>query len=231
MALSGSAFLALWNDISAESDAEYNRWHTDEHVPERVGIAGFIAGRRYLSSAPGQHRYFTLYEVETAAVFESAAYLDVIARPTARSAAMRPLLSNVVRATCNTVGSAGSTAGQAIACVRIKAARAFDERALIDTCSALADVTAVHLGRAHVAVPDAFEKWSNADQPTHVLLVEGTDEQRLRAHATALRDLAFGHAGAASTVIVDAYELAFGITHSQVDASLRRSAPVVRSSL
>ncbi|MGQ7933994.1 hypothetical protein [Paraburkholderia sp. D1E] len=231
MAISGSAFLALWNDVSAEFDTEYNRWHTDEHVPERVGIAGFIAGRRYRSSAPGQHRYFTLYETETSAVFDSAAYLDVIERPTARSASMRPLLKNVVRATCDTVASTGNVSGQAIACVRISAADQFDGRALTDACMALAGVSSAHLGQVRLSVPDAFEKWSNADEPTHVLLAEGVDEATLRAHEIALGKLALRFAGAAQPAIVDVYELVFGIRHSQVDASLLRAIPASNSPL
>lgn len=231
MAISGSAFLALWNDVSAESDTEYNRWHTDQHVPERVGIAGFIAGRRYRSSAPGQHRYFTLYETETSAVFDSAAYLDVIERPTAWSVSMRPLLKNVVRATCDTVVSTGSAPGQAIACVRISAAGQFDGRALTDACMALAGVSSVHLGQVRSSVPDAFETWSRDDAPTHVLLAEGVDETTLRAHEAALGELALRFAGTVQPALVDVYELIFGIRHAQVDASLLRSVPASDSPL
>ncbi|MCI0148901.1 hypothetical protein KNO81_23765 [Paraburkholderia sediminicola] len=231
MAISGSAFLALWNDVSAESDTEYNRWHTDEHVPERVGIAGFIAGRRYRSSAPAQHRYFTLYETETSAVFDSAAYLDVIERPTAWSASMRPLLKNVVRATCDTVASTGSVSGQAIACVRFSTAERFDGGRVTDACVALAGVGSAHLGEVRLSAPEAFEKWSNANEATHVLLVEGVDELTLRAHQTAFGEIARRFAGAVQPAVVDTYELVFGIRHAQVDASLRRSSPAFDSPL
>ena len=40
------AFLALWNDFDPGRDEEYNRWHTYEHVPERLSIR--------LSSTPGR---------------------------------------------------------------------------------------------------------------------------------------------------------------------------------
>ena len=49
MPLKGSAFLALWNDIEPQRRTEYDAWHTFEHVPERVGIPGFIRGRRYVA--------------------------------------------------------------------------------------------------------------------------------------------------------------------------------------
>jgi hypothetical protein len=39
-------FLAIRHDIRAEGEPEYNRWHTREHMPERLGIPGLEAGRR-----------------------------------------------------------------------------------------------------------------------------------------------------------------------------------------
>lgn len=234
MALAGSAFLALWNDVEAEFDDEYNRWHTVEHVPERVGIAGFIAGRRYVSTAPAQARYFTLYEIDTAEVFESAAYRDVIERPTPWSASMRPLLQNVVRATCDTTASRGegaAGAASAIACVRITSAYDTqhdpqqDSSALLAACLALPGVTAAHLGASRQSVPGAFEKWSRDDSPTQVLLVEGISEAVLRDSFTALAHIVSAHFEAARPVAIDAYTLAFEIAHAQVDASLLRVAP------
>lgn len=41
MTLKGCAFLALWNDFDPGRDAEYNCWHTFEHVPP-----GATAARR-----------------------------------------------------------------------------------------------------------------------------------------------------------------------------------------
>lgn len=32
--------LAVWNDIAAEDEAEFNAWYVEEHVPERLGIPG-----------------------------------------------------------------------------------------------------------------------------------------------------------------------------------------------
>ena len=43
MALTGSAFLALWNDIA--DVRVHDQWHTLEHVPERVSVTGFHGAR------------------------------------------------------------------------------------------------------------------------------------------------------------------------------------------
>jgi hypothetical protein len=45
--LLGEAVLAVWCDIDPEHDAEFNDWYTHQHLPERVGIPGFLRGRRW----------------------------------------------------------------------------------------------------------------------------------------------------------------------------------------
>ena len=52
MPLRGSAFLAIWHDIEEHGELEYDDWHTREHMPERVGIPGFEAGRRWVDRQP-----------------------------------------------------------------------------------------------------------------------------------------------------------------------------------
>ena len=74
MSLRGSAFLAIWHDIEAHGELEFSDWHTREHMPERVGIPGFEAGRRWVDWGRVRHRYFTLYEAQTIDVLSSAAY-------------------------------------------------------------------------------------------------------------------------------------------------------------
>ncbi|MEM5314380.1 hypothetical protein [Paraburkholderia sp. JHI869] len=233
MALTGSAFLALWNDVDTDVEADYERWHTSEHVPERVGIPGFLAGRRYRSGSPGQPRYFTLYEVADVTVFDSVAYRDVIDRPTPWSAAMRPRLRNVVRATCETAASTGNAAGEkekppvALACARFSCSQDAQPHSdsLLAACAALQGVRGVHLGAARSSVPSAFKQWSKTANPTHVLLIEGDAEAALcSAHAAiAVAIDAHGHAREPATI--NTYTLTFRIGHEQVDASLLR-APV-----
>ena len=208
MPLAGAAFLALWNDIARAREAEYDRWHTFEHVPERVAIAGFIAGRRYVNRDRDTRRYFTLYEVDSPSAFEGAEYRDVVDHPTPASASMRPDFANVARAICTTTRSAGSGIGGAIACLCLPTAQ---PRAAVDgafdRALALARVTGAHLGAAtHVgptpaiadASPFAFDR---------VLLVEALDrdaadaalgelQRALEPSMTGVYDLAFVFPGA-----------------------------------
>ena len=103
MSLNGAAFLALWNDFDPALDAEYDCWHTFEHVPERVGIAGILSGRRYVARERERWRYFTLYELESLAALDGPEYADVVERPTAWSASMRPSFRNFLRSPCATL--------------------------------------------------------------------------------------------------------------------------------
>ena len=52
MALKGRAFMAVWHDIASTREAEYNTWHTRQHMPERLGVPGFLVGRRYVDHEP-----------------------------------------------------------------------------------------------------------------------------------------------------------------------------------
>lgn len=154
MALAGQAFLALWNDIAREREPEYDQWHTLEHVPERVAVTGFRGARRYVKRAKAHHRYFTLYDVDSLAVFESAEYLDLLAHPTPWSASMRPDFSNFLRAICGVTTSNGTGIGAAIACVCVPATTAETGlRVALENAGALPRVNAVHLGRTARGAP------------------------------------------------------------------------------
>ena len=58
----GNAAVAMWWDVAPEVRAEWEDWHSSEHMPERLAIPGFLRGTRWvaLSGAPS---YFVLYEV------------------------------------------------------------------------------------------------------------------------------------------------------------------------
>ena len=47
----GKAAVAMWWDISPEMRAEWEDWHTHEHMPERLGIPGFLRGTRWVADS------------------------------------------------------------------------------------------------------------------------------------------------------------------------------------
>jgi len=130
--MSGAAFLALWNDLARGREAEYDTWHTREHLPERVAAPGFRGGRRYVAPAHPAHRWFTLYDVEDPGAFETPEYADLLRNPTSWSASMRPDFRNFLRVPCTTLAESGFGLGGALAVLRLpneSACHALDELA------------------------------------------------------------------------------------------------------
>ncbi len=80
--LTDAGILAIWNDCRPEGEADYEAWYRGEHLRERVGLPGFILGRRYVSTTDASPRYFTYYETETPAVMQSSTYLERGENPT-----------------------------------------------------------------------------------------------------------------------------------------------------
>ncbi len=118
-----AAFLALWNSISrAALQPEYETWHTFEHVPERIGLPGFIEARRYRSvtSAPNPPDYFTCYWLDSLEVLNSPRYLELFAHPTPWSARMRLELRNFFRLSCSLDGAYGQSMASQLATIHLR---------------------------------------------------------------------------------------------------------------
>ncbi len=115
------AFLALWNGItSAALQPEYETWHTLEHVPERVGLPGFIEASRYRRSPAdgGPPQYFTCYWLDSLEALASPAYREVFTHPTPWSARMRHGLCDFLRLPCTLGGAFGPSSARALGTLR-----------------------------------------------------------------------------------------------------------------
>ena len=152
MALAGRALLALWNDIAAEHEQEYDRWHTLEHVPERVAVPGMHGARRYVAPTRRLHRYFTLYEAAGLEVFECTDYRDLVDHPTPWSARMRPHFRNAVRMPAQVADSRGIGLGSHLVVLGHTGAAASE---LIEAALRLDGVVGCHCATGHPA-PLAF---------------------------------------------------------------------------
>jgi hypothetical protein len=193
MGLQGSAFLALWNDVDPARDAEYNCWHTFEHVPERVGIKGFCAGRRYIAHERADERYFTLYELDDLSALSAADYADVIDRPTEWSRSMRLSLCNFQRTPCTTLLTLGTGSASGIATFRIGVRDALSAAGLNAARLALepylesSGIASIHLGLVDADARFPLKNAPSADSSTagiaYVLIVEGIDRGELDAAA------------------------------------------------
>jgi hypothetical protein len=224
MALTGSAFLAIFHDIDPPSWTEYMEWHTREHMPERLSIPGFTVGKRLINHTLPRYRYGTVYGGETAEVFRSPAYLERLNNPTEWSNKVQPTFRNFLRVACERVASAGVGDGGAMATVRLDfrdGAGEDDLRAGAEAlCAALLKVTSAccaHIGLARSEIsgvktretelrPGMAEKEFDA-----IVLVEGSGLPELEASVgaieAAIADSRCGLENPATIVYTLAYQL------------------------
>lgn len=108
---SGSGVLAIWNDIRAGREGEFEFWYKNEHFPERLSVPGFRLGRRYEAVA-GAPRYFCYYITDTPETLNSAAYLDRLNNPTALTRTMMSeAFANMNRTLCRRAWRGGVMRG------------------------------------------------------------------------------------------------------------------------
>ncbi|NLS08065.1 hypothetical protein HGP14_33255 [Rhizobium sp. P32RR-XVIII] len=113
MALAGSAVLAIWNGIKPEAEDEFVTWHVREHIPERVGLPGFLRGRRYVA-LDGNPKYFNFYETESVADLSSPAYLARLDAPTPWTKSVVAHFTDTSRTICAVALSRGRGDGAAL---------------------------------------------------------------------------------------------------------------------
>lgn len=154
MALKGRAFLAIWHDIEPAAESEYSNWHTRQHMPERLGIPGFLVGRRAVDWKRTHQRWLTLYETRTLEVLSSDAYRARLNNPSHWSNRTQPTFRNFARSACIVTASIGLGIGGALCTIRVGLAEdgfvAFEANAerLAHRFAALGGVTGVHFGVA-----------------------------------------------------------------------------------
>lgn len=117
MAVLGQAALGIWIDILPEAEDDFNRWYGEQHLPERLGVPGFLRGRRYLA-VRGAPKYFTLYETENAEALRSPAYLARLNNPTAWTRRVLPNM-RYVRNAYRFLDAVGAEEGQAVVTLRL----------------------------------------------------------------------------------------------------------------
>jgi hypothetical protein len=81
MAKKGRGLLMVWTDVPADKEAEFNKWYNEEHLPERMAVPGFLSGARY-EAVSGGPKHLAYYELESADVLKSEAYLKISNNPT-----------------------------------------------------------------------------------------------------------------------------------------------------
>ena len=182
----GKGILAIWTDCAAEGEADFNEWYNREHLPERVGVPGFLMGARYRAAA-ADRTYFTWYRTVDVDVLASKPYRDRLNDPTTWTGRVMRVFRNTIRSAMTIEGEAGTAAIGAWATVL----RADEGLGAVDleACAAAEEAlsaTRWHLDMAATGSPTAEAAIRGPDaQAERVVLVQTTTEAAARRAAAA----------------------------------------------
>jgi hypothetical protein len=175
-----------------EYERDFDSWHTIEHMPERLGVPGFLRGRRYMrASKSSAHSMFILYEGAHTDTFRSPGLLARLNDPSDWTKRVQSGLTNFVRGPCRKLISMGDGVGGAIITIRITGTPTEGTQtahALLKAAPNIAElhgVTAVHIGQ-HVPDRSTVETAETKLRPSDtsprfsfVVLVEGIGVSQL----------------------------------------------------
>ena len=222
MPLLGKGVLAIWNGIAPEAEAAFVAWHVREHIPERVGVPGFLRGRRYVA-VEGEPKYFNFYETESPSVLTSPAYVARLNAPSPWTREVVAHFRDTSRTVCDVVASLGEGEGGALETIRVQAAETegFAERLeqiLLRPLAEAPGLVGAHLlrGRTDDSAGGSAEK-ALRSQPDEIadwiVLIEAVDIAALHAARTGAASAAMlQRSGAAPGFRRGLYQLQFGLT-------------------
>jgi hypothetical protein len=151
MASAQNGILAIFNDCRAGREAEFEAWFQGEHLIERLGVPGFLFGRRH-QAISGSAGYFNFYLVESPGVLTSKPYLERLDNPTPMTRrVMSDVFLNMNRTVCRRTLRRGRFRGAYAVTARFNAEP--DSGALIALAETLVENPAVA----------ACEIWSAVD--------------------------------------------------------------------
>ncbi|MDX2156795.1 MAG: hypothetical protein SFW09_09820 [Hyphomicrobiaceae bacterium] len=144
--------LSVWNEYPADDVEFYERWYMTEHFPERLGVPGFLRGRRY-RAIEADRTYFTFYELESPDVLFSDYYLARLNDPTAWTVRIMSRWSSMFRTVCRRTARAGVAIGGFVAVARFEGPALISRGQAAEIKERLADpgVMAVDLWQATAA--------------------------------------------------------------------------------
>ncbi len=197
--LAGEGAVAIWNGIAEDGRAEFYAWHLQEHMPERLGIAGFLRGRRFRAADKATHpEFFTLYETATFQVTQGIDYLNRLDAPTPWTKRATSRFLTTSRALGRVLASFGTGPGGAVLTMRFDVqddaaqAETMALAQLLLTVSSKPEITGAHLLRADQDASQSKTAESrdrtDIEAPARwVILVEACSSDALRPALAHLR--------------------------------------------
>ena len=230
MALLGKGVLAIWNGIKADAEDEFVAWHVREHIPERVGLPGFLRGRRYVA-IDGHPKYFNFYETTGASDLSSATYQARLNAPTDWTRQVVAHFLDTSRTICDVAWTTGLGEGGFIEAISFETTLAPDELAsglkepLSEALPAIPGIIAIHLleGQTHAGQGRTAEKALRGGPDKvagWILLVEASSPQALEQFRSEVGSSSqLERHGKASSVNRGIYALQFALTKAEIASS------------
>jgi hypothetical protein len=219
MSLLGHAIVAIWNDILPEQRETFIEWHNREHIPERVAIAGFRRGRRYVAEH-GSPEYYTLYEANDAAVLTGEQYLDRLNNPTPWTREATKAFRNTSRGVCETVHSEGPGDGGLLATLRLDSEVGRAAELSTHIRAVLSDIVLTPgICGAHLCVADASassietteRKGREVGVPNWIVMIEGSSAGAVDAATDRLLASDLAKFGSTTPIERGLYRLEFSL--------------------
>ncbi|PZN97695.1 MAG: hypothetical protein DCF30_16100 [Hyphomicrobiales bacterium] len=179
----GKAFLVIANTVAPTALAEYEAWHSFEHVPERLTMPGFLGGRRFVSGHGSESRFLTLYDIDAPDALDTPQYQHLLANPTPASLRMRPLMGDFRRFVYRETSRYGAGCGSHLGFVRWqpKADSASADDDALSRLIGTSGIVAFRTGLSQATQPHpAFAPDPMLAVPHAVAAVSGTDATALR---------------------------------------------------
>ncbi len=221
MTMRGKGVVAIWNGVAGGADAGFIEWHVKEHMPERVGLPGFISGRRY-AAVDGVPAYFNFYEVESPATLRSDAYLARLNDPTPWTRRVVATFVDVSRTLCAIAAGSGRGVGAFAEVLRFADTPDRDAAArLVSSLARHEGICAAHLflrdeGPAQVTAETKLRKAPDTTWAAIVVSEMATADAARAARSGPLGDAALAAAGLAAPAERGLWRLDYLLRHEDV---------------
>lgn len=219
MALAGKGVVVIWNGIRDDLREDFFEWHPREHMVERLGITGFLRGRRCIA-LDGSTEFLTIYELRDTNVLLSEEYKSRLTNPTPWSSKTLPGFTDNTRGACQIDYTDGHAMGGFILTLRFGAQEG-KERSLVEVlktevlpkCTPRPRIAGTHLVHNDVSLTSGNagnQRGRVIHLPELIVMVEGVDADALTELGNSLlSDAKLQSLGARPNVVRGLYQLEY----------------------
>ncbi len=208
--MSAAGLLAIWSDVTPQSEIDYLHWLTREHAAERVSTAGFLSVRVFRAMDFDIRRYFIVYDLESPSALSGEEYVRKLNKPTAWSQRIMPTLKNFVRGGGRVTIAAGAGHGGFAAAVALDDGQMTEAETLVARLVRMDRICSARLlkvDKDKTAIPTREKSLRREDQSfANLLLFDGLDAVAVRSALDGIKSSA-GEAAMPPFVYKQVYQL------------------------